>query len=130
MVFLDTDLVVGVLRRDEDAMKKVAELEQRGETIRTTAVNAYELLKGAAASSRSEENLRMARRLLSSMQVHAVTSSSAEAAATVYVSLKRRGKMIGEFDLLIAGVVLGSAEKLLTRDEHFRDVPGLRLDRW
>ena len=38
--------------------------------------------------------------------------------------------MIDEFDVLIAGIVIASEETLVSRDEHFAVIEGLRLQSW
>ena len=79
MKCLDTDLLVGVLRKQEKATRKVEELDKQGRQA-TAAVNAFELFYGAYKSRMVEENVREANRLLSRLEPLPLSTSSAERA--------------------------------------------------
>ena len=100
-----------------------------GGSLRTTILNKYELLKGAATSKRSE-NLETVRNMLSEIEILPFDDDACHEAARLYGELRGRGRMINEFDLLVAAVVAGNDETLLTRDEHFRRIPGLHVRAW
>lgn len=51
MVCLDTDLLVALLRGEPRAVSSIEKLEGEGEHLATSAISAYELLKGAIISS-------------------------------------------------------------------------------
>jgi len=56
-MILDTDLLVAVLRDDEDAIKKIKELERSNDNMFITSVNTFELFRGAFKSRYVEDNL-------------------------------------------------------------------------
>jgi tRNA(fMet)-specific endonuclease VapC len=128
MVCLDTDILVGLLRNDPDA-KKFME-ENTAEQNRTTAISSYELLKGAAISSRPGENLSLVGQLLSSLPILPLDQDSSELASRVYSEAKLRHRSIGEFDILIASIAMNNDEVLVTRDKHFEDVENLSVRSW
>ena len=130
MPALDTDILVSLLKGVPDAVEKVRELQESGSRISTTMITAYELLKGAYTSSRSQENLPKVRDSISNLQVLELSFGAAEEAAKTYKDLRDRGKLIGEFDLLIAAIVKFYDESLVTRDEHFKSIRGMKLIRW
>ena len=130
MVCLDTNLLVALLRGDEPAAKAVEDFEGAAKPLRTTAISEYELFKGAHLSSRREENLQRLRRLFDRTEVLRLTDEACGEAARIYARLESRGKMINEFDVLIAGIVIASEETLVSRDEHFAVIEGLRLQSW
>ena len=130
MAILDTNIVVSLLKGEVEATEKIRSLEQSGEKISTTTISAYELLKGAQISSRSEENLSKVRELISSLNVLGLSVGACEQASKIYKELVRRGKLIGEFDILIAAIVRTFDEKLVTRDRDFKSIRGLEIINW
>jgi len=129
-VCLDTDFLVALLKGDRDAIDRIAQLEAEEKPLKSTAITAYELLKGALLSSRPEENLTSVSDLLSVIQVLTLTNDSCLQAAKTYEDLRRKGLLIGEFDILIAAIAISNNEALMSRDSHFRLIEGLNLQAW
>jgi tRNA(fMet)-specific endonuclease VapC len=130
MVVLDTNIMVSLLKDEEKTREKIRSLERSGERIATTTITAYELLKGAQISSSSEENLVKVRELISRLQVLSLSIGACEQASKIYKELRHRGKMIGEFDILIAAIVRTFDEKLVSKDVDFKAVSGLEVINW
>lgn len=130
MAVLDTNIMVSLLKDEGAAKQRIESLEQTGETISTTAITAYELLKGAQISSRSEENLAKVRELISSLDVLGLSMGACEQASKIYRDLRGRGKMIGEFDILIAAIVKALDERLVSKDADFKSIHGLEVLGW
>ena len=130
MAVLDTDILVGLLKNDPEATGKIRMLQDSGDKITTTMVTAYELVKGAHVSSRADENLAKLYETLASLMILELSFGASDEAARIYRDLRDRGKMIGEFDILIAGTVKFNAETLVTRDEHFKRIPALKTVSW
>ena len=114
----------------QNAVKKIEELTNRGDTIAVTTINVYELLKGAQLSSRQKENLLNVNEAISSVQILDLSKDACLEAAKIYCTLKEESKLIGEFDILIAAIAKTNGEAILTRDQHFKSVPGLILAKW
>jgi tRNA(fMet)-specific endonuclease VapC len=129
LVCLDTDILIALLRGDERAKSAIAELEEKGETINTTVITAYELLKGAAASTR-EKSRSDVMGLLSQIGVLALTVEACSEAAQILQTLRKSGETIGEFDVLIAATAISNREDLLTRDGHFGRIGPLDVREW
>ncbi len=130
MVCLDTDLLVGLLRGDEKAAEVVKRLEAERRTPAATAITAYELFKGALISSNPGRNLENVKRLMEGVRVLPLTNESCRNGAQVYADLRARGKLSGEFDVLIAGIVAENDETLVSNDEHFSAMKSIRVQRW
>jgi len=130
MVCLDTDILVGLLRGDGRAIGVIEELQRRGEPLKTTIITAYELLKGAASSSKPRENMRLVKEMLSNINILTLSYGACEEASRIYVKLRRRGIIIGEFDLLIAAIAIHNDELLISRDKHFKLIEDLKLETW
>jgi tRNA(fMet)-specific endonuclease VapC len=127
---LDTDILVSLLKGAPDAVEKLRELQESGTPISTTMITVYELLKGASMSSRASENVAKVLEALSNLHVLELSLGATEEASRIYRELRDRGRLIGEFDVLIAGIVRFYSEPLVTRDEHFRSIHGIKLASW
>ena len=64
------------------------------------------------------------------MEVLELDSDTCEIGAALFDSLKEAGRMVNEFDVLIAGIVLRNRETLVSGDSGFRGMPGLSLEEW
>ncbi|MDA4112910.1 MAG: type II toxin-antitoxin system VapC family toxin [Thaumarchaeota archaeon] len=129
LVCLDTDILIALLRGDEDAKRAIAALEEKGETISTSMITAYELLKGAATSMRERIHSDVTG-LLSQLGVLTLTLEACSEAAQILQALRKDGKTIGEFDVLIAAIAISNREDLLTRDGHFGRIDRLHVREW
>ena len=110
MVCLDTDILVGLLKRDKEATTTIDMFQKMGMPLKTTIITVYELLKGASSSSKPVENLRLVRDLLSSLSILNLTYGSCEEASEIYAKLRSKGYTIGEFDILIAPLGYGEED--------------------
>jgi tRNA(fMet)-specific endonuclease VapC len=129
-LILDTNALVALLKGVSEANEAFRRLEESNDEPSTTIISAYELLRGAYVSSNPEKNLAEVQELLSNMQILDLTLQACEEAAKIYRELRKKGRLIGENDVLIAGIVKASAGTLLTRDTHFKLVEGLDTMKW
>lgn len=130
MVCLDTEILVGLLKNEDEAVKTIGRLEDGAAPLTTTAITAYELFKGAEISKKSKENLRLIKDVLKNLHLLDLDTRASETAAKVYRDLREMGELVGEFDILIASICLANDETLISNDEHFARIPGLRLKNW
>ncbi|TLZ59003.1 MAG: type II toxin-antitoxin system VapC family toxin [Methanobacteriota archaeon] len=128
MRLLDTTVLVDFLRRKENARRFVQGLEEQGARGATTEVNAFELLAGAYSRGRPvAARLAAVEKLLGRVDVLPLNRPGAARAAETFSRLRGEGKDIGILDALIAGIALASGyDTIVTRDESFRGVAGLR----
>ncbi len=132
MRLLDTTLLVDFVRRKEAAQRVVQEAEGRGERCATTEVNAFELLLGAFVRGRANPTrLSELQRFLDRLDVVALERPCVLRAAEIASKLRAEGRDLGALDTLIAGIALASGyDTIVTRDEAFRRVPGLRVEKY
>ena len=78
------------------------------------------LLKGR------KDELKIKLENLDSINLLNTTKSSSRLFAEIKYNLEKSGKMIPLFDILIASIFICNDMALLTTDEHFNRVPGLR----
>ena len=98
--------------------------------VATTIISAYELLRGAYISSEPERNLAEVRELLSNIEILDLTLQAAEEASKIYLDLRKKGCLIGENDVLIAGIAKAHANVVMTHDAHFKLIRAITVIEW
>ena len=121
MVILDTSILISALKGDSKAIAAIESYKGK-EQMGITVMNKYELMRGAGFL---EAGIIDA--LISSMLVYDLNDSGTSAAVEVYASLKKKGRMINEFDVLIAGIALANEQAIVTMDGDFQKVSGLSV---
>lgn len=130
MKILDTTLLVDFMRRRLEARHVVEKLENTGERPATTEVNAFELAAGTYVDGRVDKvKFAQVQQTLGRLDVLVLDRAGAFKAAELLSKLRSAGRTVGALDLLVAGIALASGyDTIVTRDEDFRAIPGLRLE--
>jgi tRNA(fMet)-specific endonuclease VapC len=122
--------MIPFLKGSPEAVNKVREVSSENSQVVITIITAYELLKGAQLSSKPEDNLNGVKQAISNMQVLDLSPEACEEASNIFCELKKSGKMISEFDILIAAIAKTNDESILTWDQHFKSIKGINLIQW
>lgn len=126
---LDTNLCIRVLRDRPPAIRERFNSEADGLCISTIVLT--ELLHGAAKSARPEHNRREVERFTARLDVLPFDADAAAHAADIRAELERQGRMIGGYDLLIAGHARSRGLVVVTNNlGEFTRVEGLRCVDW
>ena len=129
-MILDADALIALLKGETDAEKAIRNLEEKDDQVSTTIISAYELLRGAYISSSPDKNLAEVQELLSNIEVLDLTLQACEEASKIYRDLRKKGCLIGEDDVLIAGIAQARAKAIVTRDSHFKLIQGIDTVEW
>lgn len=127
MLVLDTTILIDALRGKEAAKRKIIELEELKEALFTTQINVLELYRGAYLSNKSEEGLEKIKNLLEAFSILSINDDVYEWFAALSYEMQARGESINDFDELIAAITMTNGAAIITRDEHFNRVPGLKV---
>jgi tRNA(fMet)-specific endonuclease VapC len=130
MPTLDTSLLVDLIRHDPQAMKALEAMEREGLPLATTSINILELYRGAFLSSSVEENLREVEAITQALIELSISDETYRIFGTLAAGLREDGRSIGDFDEVIAAITLGSDGEIVTRDNCFALVPGLKVRTW
>jgi tRNA(fMet)-specific endonuclease VapC len=126
---IDTDILIYFLKNDKKVVKKFKKV--REENIFTTIINYTELLFGAYNSSKVQENLEKIKSFLQTIQILEFDETSAENFARLKSTLKSRGNLIADMDLMVAGICLSQDMVLVTNNtKHFKRIEELKLENW
>ena len=129
-MILDTDALIALLKGEPAANKAVRHLEEKEDQVKTTIISAYELLRGAHISSQPEKNLAQVNELLSNIEIMDLTLQACEEASKIYRDLRKKGCLIAENDVLVAGIAKTHADTVLTRDAHFKLIQAIKTTEW
>jgi tRNA(fMet)-specific endonuclease VapC len=126
---LDTNILIYTIRnrpkKVRDAFKKHADY------LAMSTVTLGELIYGAEKSAQSVRNLADIEALAARMDVVPFDSQAAIHFGQVRAELAKSGKLIGPFDLMIAGHARSLGLILVTNNlREFKRVPGLRVENW
>jgi tRNA(fMet)-specific endonuclease VapC len=126
---LDTNVCIYLLKQNAKIMDKIASLSSSDLAI--SCFNLTELLYGAYNSEYIDKNLERVRYIENTIEVLPFNRTAIERYATIKTGLKKQGKLIDDFDILIAAVALSHKLTLVTNNEkHFERIPDLKIENW
>ncbi len=127
MVCLDTTFLADIQRRSPQALRKMDEMERRGEFYSTTVVTAAELFRGA--HRRSPVQMTNVEELLRDLVVWEMNMIAARQYGVLSDALRKQGLEVGALDLLIASIALAHGEtRIVTRNvKDFERIPGIEV---
>jgi predicted nucleic acid-binding protein len=134
MASLDTSMLVDVLRRrsrfHRRAVAKLDELQARGETLATTCFTVAELYVGIELSDNAERDQAAVDALLAELEILDFRGHSPRVFARIRAEHRRRGRVVGDMDTLIAATSLaGGHTVLVTRNAaDFSGIPNLAVE--
>ena len=126
MKALDASVCFDYLRGDEGAREKGIEWEHGQEVLSIPAPALTEFLR--PGYRRGGRFLDRCSALTGRQEVLPLERESAEEAARIGGELDKRGRAIGNLDLLIAAITRRHRATLVTRDHDFQRIPGLLIE--
>ncbi|OGV99810.1 MAG: hypothetical protein A2W77_02465 [Nitrospinae bacterium RIFCSPLOWO2_12_39_16] len=130
MIFcLDTDILIEYFRGDENIKNKLAILS-KNDNIGITWLTVYEFFKGIFLSGKLDEE-NFLRKLFNTCLILESSYESAKIGGEIYSSLKRKGQLISDADILIASIVKAHKATLISNNvSHFSRIEGLKVENW
>ena len=116
MTLIDTSVIIDFIAGDKKTVCSIQELLAIDE-IKTTSITEYELFR-----HKSKLKRQLAEDFLSELTIYPFDDDAAKEAATLFIELQAKGKMINQNDILIAGIALAHHEVLLTRDHKLASI--------
>lgn len=127
---IDSNISVDIFRGDKKLSNRLSSLLGTGKRVVVTSVTLCELFKGAFLYHSSEGKALEILRFIDNFEVINMNIESCEEFGRMYKKMKVSGKMIPEFDLMIASIVKANNLTLITRDKkHFMGT-GINLEIW
>jgi len=123
---LDTNAVIAY----REGISEVCKLVEEADVIILPVTVIGELLYGALNSTKTRSNEKFVHEFAGYSLVMQINESVAARYARVRFTLKRQGTPIPENDIWIAAACLDLKVPILSRDDHFKQVPGLNVISW
>lgn len=123
-MILETGFVIDFLRDRQNAIEKASELIRKDETLFVTSVTIFELWHGSGIKAGKKKD--KLEKFIDSLNVLVLDQESAKKGGEIHRSLISNGMRIDPEDSMIAGIAVKHNQKLLTRDEHFSRIDGLK----
>lgn len=126
---LDTDTCVYLLNGNPSLKKKVEEVGVFSLAISNSVL--AELYFGAYNSKKVEDNLKRINLFKKNLTILSDSQESALRFGKIKADLRSKGKIIEDFDILIASIAIVSSCILITNNtDHFERIDDLQLENW
>ena len=126
---IDTNIAIYALK-SRPAKVRAAFKKHSGEMC-LTAASLGELIFGAEKSARVEHNLTVIQGFAARLMVEPFDAQAAMHFGQLRAELTKSGKLIGPYDMMIAGHARAMGLILVTNNQReFDRVPGLRVENW
>ncbi len=124
---IDTDWVIDHLNQIERVVNRLKELRPQG--LALSIVSLAELYEGVHYSRNPEQSQQAFDAFLEDVSVLGIDEEICKIFGRERGRLRREGKLIGDFDLLIAATGLHYGLTVLTNNrQHFERVEGLEIE--
>jgi len=123
---IDTDWVIHYLNDNEKIIEKLISLKKEGLSI--SVISLAELYEGIYYSTNPSRNEKILMDFLSGVTILGIDEETCKIFGRERGRLRKEGKTIGDFDLLIASICLHRNFTLLTNNtRHFEMVENLKI---
>jgi tRNA(fMet)-specific endonuclease VapC len=126
---LDTDICIHVLKNRSRTLAERFKINDGRMAV--SDVTLFELAYGAESYDDPQQRLAIIESLMARLELLPFDSRAALQAGEIRARLEREGRMIGAYDVMIAGIARSQGLVLVTNNlREFERVDGLRVERW
>ena len=125
-VLLDTNILIGILAKDEAILSRLVETE----AVFLPSIALGELYFGAFKSAHPDDNAERIDRLADSTAILYCDGATALHYGRIKTSLRAKGRPIPENDIWIAAIAQQHGLTVASRDLHFREIENLPVEEW
>lgn len=127
---IDTDIISFFLRNHENVVKKFKSYLNEFERVNFSIITYYEILSGLKYKD-AQKQLDAFLEFAEYNSILPITKNSIEISADIYTDLRKKGTLIDDIDILIAGIALSNNLILVTHNtSHFVRIDGLEIEDW
>jgi predicted nucleic acid-binding protein len=127
---LDTNIITFLLKKDKKLQAKVYSEANEGQRVIIPPIAFYETKRGLL-DLQATTKLSAFERLCDVLGVADMDMETLETAANIYVTLKQKGRLVEDADILIAASCIAHGYTLVTNNtKHFEHIESLRLVDW
>jgi len=129
-MILETSFVIDLLKGDEDVVSKMQSLIEQNIPYEITTPTIFELWGGLVNLEKPENEQHRIMSLLEGILIYPFDEESAKIAGNIDGQLVKKGLRIDTEDSMIAGIAIKNNKKVLTRDDHFNRIEGLKVEEY
>lgn len=123
---LDTDIVIEYLRGNKKVVDKLIELSF--EDLYLPIISLAELFYGAYNSYNKDKHLQGLLRFLGIIKISNLNFEICKHFGKIKSELRKKGKLIDNFDLLISCISIFNNQILVTNnDKHYKNIKGIKI---
>ena len=127
---LDTNICIYMIKNRPESVKKKFETFSIGEVC-ISSVTVSELVYGAYKSQKIEQNLKTLEKFFLPLDIVDFDYKASFEYGKIRADLEKRGRVIGQLDMQIAGVALANDMTVMTNNiKEFERVAGLKVENW
>ena|SRR3989338_5924982 len=127
-MILDTSFIIDLLKNRRESVSKMKQLTEDGVPYMITAPTVFELWSGLVSLGKSETEKQKTVSLIREQIIYPLDEESARIAGNIDGELIKKGLKTDPIDVMIAGIAISNNKKVLTRDEHFARIEGLKVE--
>lgn len=127
---LDTNHLSAALKPRSPLRDRIEQACHSGERVGTCVPVLCEWEAGIQALEREESYRRALHQLLKRVRVWPIEVQVARLYREVYQDLRSRGRVLSQVDMMLAALANAMGLTILSADQDFLAVPGLRLESW
>jgi len=120
MAILDSSAVIDLLAANTRG-KKIKERYER-DIQATTVFSVHEVLIGETGWRRE-----IGRVLLNQLEIFEYDKDAAEKSIEIEEKLRKKGRLINQTDIFIAGICMAKGMPIITTDADFKEIEGLKV---
>ncbi|MEC4892409.1 MAG: type II toxin-antitoxin system VapC family toxin [Oscillatoria sp. PMC 1051.18] len=127
---LDTNIITAIIKKNPQVMRRLREVELKGENLCISCLTYYEIRRGLLAvnaTTKMSEFNQICRRVtilfLDDLEI-------VEKAAEIYANLKTKGRIIQDADIFIAATAITRDLTLVSHDTDLARVEEVKLANW
>ena len=130
MYLLDTNICIYIIKKKPiEVFEKFKQLEIG--TLKISSITVAELYFGAYNSQNIEKNIETVKNFLLPFEIVDFDKKASIEYARIKADLRKKGQVIGELDMQIAGIALSNNLVLVTNNEkEFVRVSNLKIENW
>lgn len=129
-VLIDTDIISFFFRGNEKVKEHFQVYLKNFERINICIITYYEILSGLKYRD-SKKLLTSFLKFLDHNNIIPLTQNSVDVSASIYASLRKKGILLDDVDLLIAGISISNDMTLITHNtKHFYRIDNLDIEDW
>ena len=129
-LMLDTNICIYIIKNKPQSVKEKFQNFHIGELC-ISSITVSELMYGAYKSEYTEKNLKAIESFLLPFEIVEYDYSAAVEYGRIRATLEKKGSVIGNMDMQIAGHALALGMTVVTNNtKEFERVEGLTLDNW